>query len=145
MGFRGKMAGRSTLSFALLVLAAAMTPIAAPAQDADAPEPEMQGAAPSDPAFLAFWERFREAVTFDDREAVRAMTRLPITLEGEAYDGAGFVERFDWLFTSNEKECFASETPHRDDDVYEVFCGGMIFVFRDDGGGYRFTEIGADD
>ena len=100
---------------------------------------------PSDPAFLSFWERFREAVTLDDREAVRTMTRLPIMLEGQAYDGAGFVERFDWLFTSNEKECFASETPHQDNGAYELFCGGMIFVFRDDGGGYLFSEIGVDD
>ena len=134
------MSGQSKLSFALLMVGATMTPLAAPAQDAEVQQPT-----PSDPAFLAFWERFREAVTLDDREAVLAMTRLPITLEGQAYDGAGFVERFDWLFTSNEKECFASEMPHRDNGTYELFCGGMIFVFRDDGEGYLFSEIGVDD
>lgn len=99
----------------------------------------------ADPVFDMFWQRFREAVTLDDREIVRAMTRLPILLDGKEYDGDGFLERFDWLFTSAEKECFASEAPARDGDIYELFCGEMIFIFRGDGGNYRFTDIGAND
>lgn len=113
------------------------------AQDAETSE-AAESAAP-DPAFDGFWQRFREAVTLDDRESVRSMTRLPILLEGKEYDGDGFLDRFDWLFTSAEKECFASEAPARDGDLYELFCGEMIFIFRNDGGGYRFTEIGAND
>jgi hypothetical protein len=128
------------LGLALLTLGATFVPVGAYAQDATEPE-----STASDPEFVAFWQRFREAVTLDDREAVRAMTRLPISLDGQSYDGPGFVERFDWLFTSNEKECFASETPIREDSVYELFCGGMIFVFRDTDAGYRFTEIGVND
>ncbi len=98
-----------------------------------------------DPGFEDFWHRFREAVTLDDREAVRSMTRLPILLEGKEYDGDGFLGRFDWLFTSAEKECFASEAPARDGDAYQLLCGEMIFVFRNEGESYQFTDIGVND
>lgn len=112
------------------------------AQDADA---EAAAAATIDPAFDRFWQSFREAVTLDDREAVRAMTRFPIRLDGKDYDGQGFVDRFDWLFTGAEKECFASEVPARDGEGYQLLCGEMIFVFRNEGEGYQFTDIGVND
>lgn len=127
---------KQTLALALLLSGFAIPPGAASAQ-----EPE----APSDPAFDVFWQRFREAVTLDDRETVRSMTRLPILLDGKSYDGQGFLARFDWLFTSAEKECFASQSPVREGDAYQLFCGEMSFVFRNDGQQYQFTDIGADD
>jgi hypothetical protein len=103
------------------------------------------GPALADPAFRGFFERFREAVTLDDREGVAAMTRLPIFLNGRKRDADGFRAEFDWLFTSVEKACFASETPVPENDVYSLFCGDLIFVFQKVAGVYRFTDIGVND
>lgn len=98
-----------------------------------------------DPEFSTFWDRFSEAVALDDRDAVASMTRLPILFDGDSYDGPGFLERYDWLFTSSEKACFLNETPMPDGDSYTLFCGDQVFVFGKVGGGYRFTDIGVND
>jgi hypothetical protein len=98
-----------------------------------------------DPEFATFWDHFSEAVALDERDAVRDMTRLPIRLEGDSYDGQGFLERYDWLFTSSEKDCFLNETPRPDGDNYVLFCGDQVFVFGKDGGAYRFIDVGVND
>lgn len=129
---------RCALSLALAPLA--LAPLATRAEDSVA------AAAAADPAFTQFFEHFREAVTLDDRESVKSMTRLPIFLDGESRDGDGFLAQFDWLFTSVEKSCFASETPVADvDGSYSLFCGDLIFVFQKTGDSYHFTDIGAND
>lgn len=98
-----------------------------------------------DPEFATFWDRFSEAVALDERDAVRSMTRLPIRLDGDSYDGQGFLERYDWLFTSSEKDCFLTETPKPDGNNYVLSCGDQVFVFGKDGGAYRFIDVGMSD
>lgn len=128
---------KQAVALALLLGGLALAPHGVRAQE--------PAAGPPDPAFDMFWQHFREAVTLDDREAVRAMTRLPILLDGKEHDGEGFLERFDWLFTSAEKECFASAAPAREGDAYQLSCGEMTFVFRPEGDTYQFTDIGVND
>lgn len=128
-----------------LILSAGLLGMVTPAI-ADDEAAAAAAAAGPDPAFAQFFERFREAVTLDDRESVSSMTKLPIFLNGESQDEKGFLAQFDWLFTSNEKACFASESPVVDiDGSYSLFCGELIFVFQKNGDAYRFTDIGAND
>ena len=135
---------RHALAFALLLSGLASPWRALLAQESETAT-ETEAATNFEPGFAQFWQVFREAVTLDDRETVRAMTRFPIRLEGKDYDDRGFLDRFNWLFTSAEKECFASEAPAPNGEAYELRCGQMIFTFRVEGDGYRFTNIGGND
>jgi hypothetical protein len=103
------------------------------------------GAKALDPAFAAFWAKFKAAVAKDDKEAVATMTKLPFFFDSKEQKRDGLLKIYDKLFTARVKKCFATAKPVKDDDSYEIFCGKSIYLFGKVNGSYKFTEIGVDD
>jgi hypothetical protein len=101
--------------------------------------------AANDPAFSAFWIKFKAAVARSDKSAVADMTKLPFLLDSKDQDRAGFIKQYGALFTPRVRRCFARAKPTRDQDAYEIFCGQQIFLFAKVEGVYKFTEIGVND
>ena len=103
------------------------------------------GSAKIDPAFNAFWIKFKAAVARSDKGAVADLTKLPFMIENKDLDRAAFVKQYSSLFTPRVRRCFARAKPTRDQDAYEIFCGQQIFLFGKVDGIYKFTEIGVND
>ena len=97
------------------------------------------------PTFSAFWTKFNAAIVAGDRAGVASMTQLPFQFEDKDLDRAGFIAKFDTIFTSKVKKCFARAKPVKDQEYYEVFCGESIFMFKKVSGQYMFAEIGVND
>lgn len=102
-------------------------------------------AATDDPAFDAFWIRFRAAILAEDRETVYDLTRFPFMLDNIDHDRAMFAKDSRWLFARRIKRCVEKATPLLDDGIWMVFCSPNILLFDKVDGAYRFTEIGVDD
>ena len=102
-------------------------------------------ASTNDPAFNAFWIKFKAAVARNDKATVADMTKLPFMLDNKDLDRAGFIKQYNSLFTPRMRRCFARAKPTRDQDVFEIFCGEQIFLFGKVDGVYKFTEIGVND
>jgi len=98
-----------------------------------------------DPAFNAFWIKFKAAVTHSDKGGVADLTKLPFMMDGKNLDRADFIKRYGSLFTPRVRRCFARAKPTRDQEAYEIFCGQEIFLFGKVDGVYKFTEIGVND
>ena len=98
-----------------------------------------------DPAFSAFWIKFKAAVARSDKGAVADMTKLPFLLDSKDLDRTAFIKQYSSLFTPRVRRCFALAKPTRDQDAYEIFCGQQIFLFAKVDGVYKFTEIGVND
>jgi hypothetical protein len=98
-----------------------------------------------DPAFNAFWIKFKAAVARSDKGGLADLTKLPFTMDGKDLDRAGFIRQYSSLFTPRVRRCFARAKPTRDQDAYEIFCGQQIFLFGKVDGVYKFTEIGVND
>ena len=99
----------------------------------------------TDPAFNAFWIKFKAAVARNNKAGVADMTKLPFLMGGEDLDRAGFLKQYSSLFTPKIRRCFARAKPTRDQDAMEIFCGDQIFLFAKVDGVYKFTEIGVND
>jgi len=99
----------------------------------------------TDPAFTAFWIKFKAAVARRDKAAVADMTKLPFMIEGIDHDRAGFLKQYASLFTPSNRRCFAREKPGKEGDGYEIFCGDQIFFFSKVEGVWKFAEIGVND
>lgn len=97
--------------------------------------------------FAAFWAEFKTAVAKDDKEAVAAMTKLPIYLANKQQSKAGFLKLYPGLFPKKVKTCFATAKPVKEynQDSYSVFCGKSIYVFARENGKWKFTDLGVDD
>jgi hypothetical protein len=115
---------------------------------------EVSGQRKTDPAFNAFWIKFKAAVARNDRGSVADMTKLPFMPDSrdlivdptiKNLDRAGFIKRYSSLFTPRVRGCFARAIPGKDQEFYEVFCGEEFFLFARVGGVYKFTEIGVND
>src|SRR5260370_5577726 len=115
---------------------------------------QVSGQRKIDPAFKAFWIKFKAAVARNDRGSVADMTKLPFMLDSrdlivdptiKNLDRAGFIKRYGSLFTPRVRRCFARAKPGKDQDAYEIFCGEEFFLFATVGGVYKFTEIGVND
>jgi hypothetical protein len=98
-----------------------------------------------DEAGVQFWTKFKTAVAKNDKEAAASMTRLPFLLDSRELTKAGFIQKFDSLFTARVKRCFAKAALVKEGDGFEVFCGQQIFLFDKVSGDYKFTEIGVND
>jgi len=101
--------------------------------------------AKTDPAFTAFWVKFKAAVARNDKARVADMTKLPFLLGGEDHDRAGFLKEYPSLFDRRTRRCFAREKPLKEGDYYEIFCDETIFLFAKVDGVWKFVEIGAND
>jgi hypothetical protein len=98
-----------------------------------------------DPAFNAFWIKFKAAVARNDKGGVADLTKLPFMLDGKDLDRAGFIKQYSSLFTPRVRRCFARPKVTKDQDAYEIFCGQQIFLFGKVDGVYKFAEIGVND
>jgi hypothetical protein len=98
-----------------------------------------------DPAFTAFWIKFKAAVAKSDKGGVADLTKLPFMIENQDLDRAAFIKQYGSLFTPRVRRCFARAKPTKDQDAYEIFCGQQIFLFGKVDGVYKFTEIGVND
>ncbi len=94
-----------------------------------------------DPAFNAFWIKFKAAVARNDKGSVANLTKLPFMLDGKDLESGGYGS----LFTARVRRCFTCAKLSKDQDHYEIFCGQQIFLFGKVDGVYRFTEIGVND
>jgi len=98
-----------------------------------------------DPAFSAFWIKFKDAIAKNDKEHVADMTKLPFMLDSVDRDRAGFIKEYPKLFTPRMRRCIARAKPTKDQDYYEIFCGEQIFLFGKVDGVWKFVEIGVND
>jgi hypothetical protein len=114
--------------------------------------PGVSGQRKIDPAFNAFWIKFKSAVARHDRGSVADMTKIPPNSRDlivdptiKNLDRASFINRYTSLFTPRVRRCFARAKPRKDQEFYEIFCGAEFFLFARVGGVYKFTEIGVND
>ena len=99
----------------------------------------------TDPAFNAFWIKFKAAVARNDKARVADMTKLPFTIGSQELNRDAFIKKYNSLFTARVRRCIAREKPSKDGELYEIFCGDEIFIFANVNGAFKFTEIGAND
>jgi hypothetical protein len=99
----------------------------------------------TEPAFTAFWVKFKEALARNDRARIVEMTKLPFMIGGEDLDRKGLLKEYPKLFHRSTRRCFAREKPLKENDYYEIFCGETIFLFGKVDDVWKFAEIGAND
>ncbi len=100
----------------------------------------------ADDGFDAFWKKFVAAIKNDDADSVKALTKFPISYDGEDRGANDFAVVWDGWFTEESRDCLSTETPAPDgDDYYVVFCGDLIFGFADVDGKWRFDGVTAND
>src|SRR6185295_6613302 len=88
----------------------------------------------NDPAFNAFWIKFKAAIARNDKSGVADLTKLPFMIGGIDHDRAGFLKEYASLFTPRMRRCIVRAKPLKEQDYYEIFCGDQIFLFaRADG------------
>lgn len=113
--------------------------ISAPNQAKAAPAPAVSK------DFLSFWERFKDALRKNDKNALADMTKLPYTEQGKKLNKAGFIAKSEAIFSASTRKCLLREKPVPDKDSVFLFCGEAIYVFAKDQGKYKFIEIGVND
>jgi len=105
--------------------------------------------------FVAFWQKFKTAVSKGDKEAVVVLSRFPIRMPRRVRnikDAADLRLRYREVFHKNVNaaKCFATEKPADDPDNAKgkfVSCFdnlGDIFLyeFEHTGTGWRFVRLG---
>jgi hypothetical protein len=80
-------------------------------------------------SFKTFWMKFKAAVVSNDREAVAAMTKLPFYYDDRDLNREEFIKNYDKIIERKDRRCLARAKPVRDVDIYEIFCGQVIFYF----------------
>ena len=107
------------------------------------------GPAFGDDGFAPFWKGFKAALAADDGATVGSMVRYPLIFGGEDVSAAGFGKVYPTLFRSKIRTCMAKAKPQYLEDGdgigYIVFCDKMLYIFRKDGGAWKFAELGNDD
>ena len=98
-----------------------------------------------DPAFSAFWIKFKDAIAKNDKQRVADMTKLPFMMDSIDHDRAGFIKEYPKLFTPRMRRCIARAKPMKEQEYYEIFCGEQIFLFGKVDGVWKFVEIGVND
>ena len=100
------------------------------------------------PAFAAFWPKFQSAVAKNDKEALAAMTKFPLTMPygvPAVKTKAQFLQRYGKIFDAETRKCFAAAQPERENKKsarYNVFCGeAMLYVFDLTGGVYKLVAV----
>ena len=112
----------------------------------------------ADTSMTAFWEKFKAAVIKGDKEAVFAMSALPVTMEynlPKIKTKAQFLKNYKHIFAgeANAAKCFKSAKPEVDSTnkkVFTVACGfaedttgdagePLQYTFRLTRAGWRFV------
>jgi hypothetical protein len=125
-----------------IILAATLTvlcfvaPLDAPAQ-----------ANPS-PAMKEFWGKFQSAVAKNDRNAVAALTKFPLSMPygvPSIKTRAQLISNYGKIFDAETKKCFAGAQPQVEDakaKKFSINCGeAMMYWFEFSGGTYKFTAV----
>jgi len=111
-----------------------------------------------DAAMQAFWDKFKAAVTKGDKEAVFAMTQLPVDLsygESRLRTRAQFMKKYNYIFAGevNAVKCFETAKPQVDKGKTKEFfvtCpfarngGGdepFVYTFKLTQSGWRFVSF----
>ena len=86
-----------------------------------------------DPAMNAFWEKFKAAVIKGDKEAVFAMSALPVTMEyslPKIKTKAQFMKNYKHIFAgeANAAKCFKTAKPEVDRPNKKTFTVGCRFA-----------------
>ena len=106
----------------------------------------------------AFWDKFKAAVTKADKEAVFAMTQLPVGMsygESSIRTRAQFTKKYAFIFAGevNATKCFETAKPQVDkgkSKEFYVTCpfaqngGGdepFVYTFRQTKAGWRFVSF----
>jgi len=127
--------GKAAMKIRLTMAVALVLGAAAPAR-----------AAPAD-GFAAFWPTFATAAAKDDAKALASMVVLGPGL-GDA--GASFTKLHHDFLGPAARRCLAKAKPVRDVDPqgaveYSALCGEVDYVFSKVGGGWKLTDLGAND
>ena len=100
------------------------------------------------PAFNDFWAKFQSAVAKNDREAVAALVKFPLTMPygvPSVKTKAQFNQRYAKIFDAATRKCFAAAHPERENNKsarYNVSCDeGMLYEFDVVGGAYKLVAI----
>jgi hypothetical protein len=73
------------------------------------------------------------------------MTRFPFLFESRERSRNEFVRIQNRLFTRKIRKCFAAAKPQPEGEMYDVFCGALIFYFGRVDGEFKFLEFGVND
>ncbi len=95
--------------------------------------------------FLSFWERFKDALRKNDKNALADMTKLPYTEQEKKLNRAEFIGKSESIFSASIRKCLLRGKPVPDKDSVFVFCGDEIYIFAKDQGKFKFIEIGVND
>jgi hypothetical protein len=98
--------------------------------------------------FAGFWGRFAAAAAKDDQAALASMTALGPGLDPNITP-LTFARFHATYLKAAARRCLAKGKPVRDVGggvvTYEVFCGEVIYGFTRTAGGWKLTDIGAND
>ena len=111
-----------------------------------------------DGAVDAFWDKFKAAVTKGDKQAVFALTQLPISMsygESSIRTRAQFMKKYTYIFARevNATKCFESAKPQVDNarpKEFAITCpfaknsGGdepFVYTFKLTRSGWRFVSF----
>ena len=112
----------------------------------------------ADTSMTAFWDKFKAAVSKDDKQAVFGMTQLPVDLgygQSRIRTRAQFMKNYKYIFAAevNAVKCFATAKPQVDKGKTKEFyvtCpfaenGGneepFVYTFKQTKAGWRFVSF----
>jgi len=104
----------------------------------------------ADDGFPAFWKAFTAAMSAGDEKAAAELVAFPTEYGDKSVDRAGFGRVWKGLFTPKNRKCLAKEKPLMDKDgdgkvSYMAFCNGIIFIFQQVDGAWKYREVHPDD
>ncbi len=107
-------------------------------------------AAGSNDGFGAFWATFSAAVGKGDQKTVAGMLKYPIFSSGEARGAAQFAAIWKDWFGAKERKCLAAAKPEPDSDPqggtsYTAFCGEQLYMFTQEDGVWKLSDVGVND
>lgn len=97
-----------------------------------------------DPAFIAFWKKFRTAIEKKDTATVADMTKVPYLYGDKKLDRAQFIKKQKKIFAYSRKELPKAEIT-KEKNGYYVFVGEEIYIFEKAGSTWKFAEQGVND
>ena len=89
----------------------------------------------TDPAFTAFWVKFKDAIAKNDKQRVADMTKLPVYDWTDRSRSGGLIKVYPTLFTPRMRRCIARAKPikNRTTTKYSAankyFCLGKSMAF----------------
>ena len=95
--------------------------------------------------FYSFWERFKDALRKNDKNALADMTKLPYLDDEKKLNKAQFIARSETIFSAATRKCLVRQKPVPDQNSIFFFCDDSIYIFAKDQGKYKFIEIGVND